>query len=249
MILPCLGRSELDIQAGGPQFVSCENSMGIVSRSEGRSQPASTELKSEVAIVGLLAAHTLTESGVPWRELTRDYDAIRDLIEEVVPGFENYNERIRSVDGFMLPNSARDRRWKTASGYAEFTVHPIPQIQLSADQFLMATIRSHDQYNTTIYGLDDRYRGVYGERRVVMIHPDDIAELGMQEGQVVNLKSHFSDEVRTAERFVLVALEVPRRCVFTYFPEANPLVPLQSVADRSNTPTSKSIVITIHPSA
>ena len=248
VILPCLGRSELDIQAGGPQFVSCENSMGIVSRSEGRSQPASTELKSEVAIVALLAAHTLTDSGVSWRDLTRDYDAIRDLIQEVVPGFENYNERIRSADGFVLPNSARDRRWKTASGYAEFTVHPIPQIQLSSDQFLMATIRSHDQYNTTIYGLDDRYRGVYGERRVVMIHPDDIAALGMQEGQVVNLKSHFSDEVRTAERFVLVALEVPRRCVFTYFPEANPLVPLQSVADRSNTPTSKSVVITIHPS-
>ena len=165
----------------------------------------------------------------------------------MIPGFENYNTRVRDPSGFVLPNGPRDRVWKTGSGRAEFTVHPIPQIDLNDDQYLMATVRSHDQYNTTIYGLDDRYRGIYGERRVVMMNPEDIADAGFTEGQVVDLTSHFEDGERYAPRFVIVRQDVPRRCVFTYFPEANPLVPARSVARLSNTPTSKSVIISMRP--
>jgi len=246
IILPCLGRSEIDQQADGPQFVSCENSMGIVTRSEGRRKPASEHLMSESAIVAQLAHHTLGErSPVDWRGLVENYDRIRTLIEAVIPGFEQYNERVQDPSGFVLPNGPRDRVWKTGSGRAEFTVHSIPQIDLTDDQYLMATVRSHDQYNTTIYGLDDRYRGIYGERRVVMMNPQDIVDAGFKEGQVVDLTSHFDDGERHAPRFVIVKQDVPRRCVFTYFPEANPLVPARSVARLSNTPTSKSVVISM----
>ena len=248
LILPCLGRSEVDQQAEGPQFVSCENSMGIVTRSQGRAAPPSETLMSETAIVAHMADRTLsTGTPVDWLGLAENYDRIRDIIAQVIPGFEDYNDRVRDPDGFVLPNSARDRQWSTDSGRAEFTVHPIPHIALAADQYLMATVRSHDQYNTTIYGLDDRYRGIYGERRVVMMNPDDIVEAGLTEGQVVDLTSHFSDGERHAPRFVVVSQDVPRRCVFTYFPEANPLVPARSVADKSNTPTSKSVVISMRP--
>ena len=250
IILPCLGRSEVDMQQGEPQFVSCENSMGIVTRSEGHRPPASEHLMSEPAIVAHLAHHTLGQrSPVDWLELAHHYDKIREQIEAVIPGFENYNERVRDPSGFVLPNGARERVWKTGSGRAEFTVHPIPHINLLDGQYLMATVRSHDQYNTTIYGLDDRYRGIYGERRVVMMNPQDIVDAGFTEGQVVDLTSHFEDGERHAPRFVVVRQDVPRRCVFTYFPEANPLVPARSVARLSNTPTSKSVVISMRPTA
>ena len=248
IILPCLGRSETDVQTQGPQFVSCENSMGIVTRPEGKRSPASDTLMSEPAIVSGVAHHTLGEkSPVQWRHLTEDYNRIRDLIEAVVPGFDNYNQRILNPSGFVLPNGARKRNWNTKTGKAAFTVHPIPNIPLAAGQYLMATVRSHDQYNTTIYGLDDRYRGIYGERRVIMMNPDDIADAGFTEGQLVDLTSHFEDGERHAPRFIIVRQDVPRRCVFTYFPEANPLVPVGSVARLSNTPTSKSVIISMRP--
>jgi anaerobic selenocysteine-containing dehydrogenase len=148
-----------------------------------------------------------------------------------------------------LPNAAREGRFLTATGRANFTVHSIPQRKLEPDQFLMMTIRSHDQFNTTVYGLDDRYRGIFGERRVVLLNPEDISEAGLAEGQVVDLLSHFEGEQRTARRFIVVPFSIPRRCAATYFPEANVLVPVGSVAERSNTPTSKSVVISIRPSA
>ena len=250
LILPCLGRSETDVQADGPQFVTCENSMSVVTRSQGRAQPASEHLLSEPAIVAGLAAATLgTRYGVDWAGLVADYDRIRDLIEQVIPGFENYNTRVRTPSGFLLPNGVRTREWKTGSGRAEFTVHAIPKIPLGPDQYLMATVRSHDQYNTTIYGNDDRYRGIYGRRRVIMMSPEDIDAGGFVEGQRVDLTSHFDDGERHAPDFVIVRQALPARCVMTYFPEANPLVPARSVALKSNTPVSKSVVISIKPAA
>jgi molybdopterin-dependent oxidoreductase alpha subunit len=249
LILPCLGRTETDVQAGGPQFVSTENSMGVVQASRGTLPPASEHLKSEPAIIAGLARATLAErSTVDWEGLIADYDRIRDCIERVIPGFEDYNRRVRASGGFYLPNLAREREFKTSTGKANFTVHEIPRHQLEPGQYLMMTMRSHDQFNTTIYGLDDRYRGIYQERRVVLLNPEDMLEAGLRQGQVVDLVSHFEGEERTAQHFIVVAYSIPRRCAATYFPETNVLVPVRSVAEKSNTPTSKSIIISIRPS-
>ncbi|MCA1556729.1 MAG: molybdopterin-dependent oxidoreductase, partial [Acidobacteria bacterium] len=249
LILPCLGRTEIDLQTTGEQFVSAENSMGVVQSSRGNLQPASTELLSEVMIVARLAATTLGESnGVNWLELAADYDLIRERISRVIVGFENYNERARHPGGFYLPNLARERQFQTASGKAQFTVHALPRHELAPGQFLMMTIRSHDQFNTTIYGLDDRYRGIRNERRVVLLHPEDIREAGLAEGAVVDLVSHFEGEERIARRFIVVPYSIPRRSAATYFPETNVLVAIGSVAEKSNTPVSKSVLISLRPS-
>jgi molybdopterin-dependent oxidoreductase alpha subunit len=250
LILPCLGRTEVDRQATGEQFVSAENSMGVVQSSRGNLQPASAELLSEVMIVARLAAATLgARSGVNWLELASDYDLIRERISRVVVGFENYNERVRLPGGFYLPNLAREREWKTATGKAQFTVHALPRHALAPGQFLMMTIRSHDQFNTTIYGLDDRYRGIRNERRVVLLNPEDIRDAGLAEGAIVDLISHFEGEQRIAHRFIVVPYHIPRRSAATYFPETNVLVPIRSVADKSNTPASKSVVISLRHAA
>tara|TARA_B100001093_G_C26578764_1_gene906300 strand:- start:221 stop:901 length:681 start_codon:yes stop_codon:yes gene_type:complete len=222
--------------------------MSIVTKSQGRFEPASTELKSEPAIVAELAFATLREKyDLKWHDLVADYDRIRDLIESVIPGFEDYNRRVRVPSGFVLPNGPRSRVWNTDLKKAVFTVHDMPRIELADHQYLMGTVRSHDQYNTTIYGNDDRYRGIYGHRRVVMMAPADIEEAGFVEGQRVDLTSHFNGEERSATDFVVMSQSLPSRCVMTYFPEANKLIPARSVADKSNTPTSKSVVISIHP--
>ena len=249
LILPCLGRTEVDLQAAGPQFVSSENSMGVVQSSRGSLEPASPALLSETMIVARLAAATLGErSKVDWLRLAGDYDLIRSSIERVIPGFEDYNRKVREPGGFYLPNGARERSFKTASGKAQFTVHPLTRHDLKPGQFLMMTMRSHDQFNTTIYGLDDRYRGIHNGRRVVFLNPQDIAEAGLHEGQLVDLTSHFEDEERTAQSFVVVPYSIPRRCAATYFPEANVLVAIGSVAEKSNTPASKSVLISLSPS-
>ncbi|HEY0546944.1 MAG TPA: FdhF/YdeP family oxidoreductase [Pyrinomonadaceae bacterium] len=250
LILPCLGRTEEDTQAAGAQFVSVENSMGVVHPSRGTLKPASEHLLSEPVIVARLARATLGEkSSIDWQGLTADYDRIREHISRVIPGFEDYNRKVRQPGGFYLPNAAREGDFKTKSGRAEFTVHALPHRELQAGHFLMMTMRSHDQYNTTIYGLDDRYRGIHGGRRVVLLNPEDIAEAGFSAGQVVDLTSHFEGQERTAQRFLVVPYSIPRRCAATYFPEANVLVPIGSVAEKSNTPASKSVVISIKPSA
>jgi molybdopterin-dependent oxidoreductase alpha subunit len=250
LILPCLGRTETDVQSAGPQFVSVENSMGVVHPSRGGLEPASPHLLSEPAIVARLAREVLGgRGGVDWEWLIEDYDRVRDLIERTIPGFEDYNRRVRDPGGFYLPNAAREGVFKTATGRAQFTVHELPRHDLAPGQFLMMTVRSHDQFNTTIYGLDDRYRGVLGERRVVFLNPDDVREHGLSAGQVVDLVSHFEGEERVARRFLVVPYQIPRRSAATYFPEANVLVPVRSVADKSNTPASKSVVISIRPSA
>ena len=246
LILPCLGRTEIDKQAGGAQFVTVENSMGVVHPSRGALAPASRHLRSEPAIVAGLARAVLgSGSSVDWPLMSGDYDRIRDQIARVVPGFEDFNARVRRPGGIVLPNGARDRTFRTATGKARFTVHIPPQLDLAPGQLRLMTLRSHDQYNTTIYGLDDRYRGVLGERRVVFVNAEDLADRGLAAGQRVDLVGHFEGETRVAERFLTVAYDVPKGCAAAYFPEANVLVPVGSVAEGSGTPTSKSIVITL----
>jgi len=246
ILLPCLGRSERDEQQSGAQFVTVEDSMSLVHRSQGRLAPASPELKSEPAIVVELARALFGDAGpIPWRDLGDDYDRIRDAIARVVPGFEDFNRRVRDPGGFRLPSGARQREFATPTGKASFSVLPLPRLELADGELVMMTIRSHDQFNTTIYGFDDRYRGISGNRRVVLLHPADIADAGLAAGDRVDLESRFAGETRTLEGFEVVAYEVPRRCAATYYPEANALVPIDSVAEGSNTPTYKSVKITI----
>jgi molybdopterin-dependent oxidoreductase alpha subunit len=250
LILPCLGRTETDVQMSGAQFVTTENSMAVVQASRGFLRPASEDLLSEPAIIARLAGATLgRRSNIDWQEMIADYDRIRDHIAHVVPGFEDYNIRVRRTGGFYLPNAAAQRIFNTPTGRAVFTVHELPTHDLGPDQFLMMTIRSHDQFNTSIYGLDDRYRGIYNGRRVVFLNAEDMSLAGLTEGQTVDLISHFEGERRVARHFVVVPYSIPSRCAATYFPETNVLVPVRSVADKSNTPVSKSVVISIHPSA
>jgi molybdopterin-dependent oxidoreductase alpha subunit len=250
LILPCLGRSEIDRQATGEQFVSTESTMLNVQMSKGILEPASEHLRSEPWIVAQLAKATLgARSSVEWDRMVANYDNVRDVIARVIDGCENYNERIRRPGGFYLQNGPRERVFKTSSGKARFKASVLERTSLAPGRLLLTTIRSHNQFNTTIYGFDDRYRGVSGERRVVFMNVDDIKELGLKAGQVVDLTSHFEDGERYAPRFIVVPYPIPRQCAAAYFPEANPLVPVGSKADRSDTPTSKAIVISVQPRA
>jgi len=246
LILPCLGRSEKDVQASGGQFVSVENSMGVVHKSQGNLKPCSEDLLSEPAIVGRLAQATLKKSSTNWSRLITNYDFIRDKIEATIPGFKNYNQRVRIDGGFYLPNNARENNFKpTHTGKANFSVNSPSDIVLEKNQFMMMTVRTHDQYNTTIYGLNDRYRGVLNERRVIFMNPEDMKSLGLKKLDLVDLTSHFNNQKREAKGFLAVPYSIPAQCTATYFPEANVLVPLKSTAKWSNTPTSKTIIITI----
>ncbi|MEU6750563.1 FdhF/YdeP family oxidoreductase [Spirillospora sp. NPDC046719] len=249
LILPTLGRTERDEQESGPQFVSVEDSMGMVHASRGRLAPASEHLLSEVAIVCRLARATLGASGIAWDAMERDYDVIRDHVSRVVPGFAGYNARVREPGGFTLPHAPRDeRRFPTATGKANLTVNELEVLRVPEGRLLLQTVRSHDQYNTTIYGLDDRYRGVKAGRRVVFVNPEDLAGLGIADGTVVDLVSEWSDGVeRRAPAFRVVAYPTARGCAAAYFPETNVLVPLDSTAEVSNTPTSKSVIVRLVP--
>jgi molybdopterin-dependent oxidoreductase alpha subunit len=248
LILPCLGRTEIDKQADGLQFVTTENSMAVVEQWSGRLEPASEHLLSEPAIVAGVAKATLgSRSTIDWDELIADYDRIRDRIQRVVPNFENYNERAREPGGFYLPNPIRKREFKTSDGKAHFTIHPLSQIKLAPGEFLMMTMRSHDQFNTTIYGLDDRYRGISNGRRVVFLNAEDMRAASLSEGQLVDLIGHHEGVERVARGFRVVPYSIPRQCAATYFPETNVLVPVDYFADKSHTPASKSVVITIRP--
>ena len=245
IILPCLGRTELDVQNNKKQFVTVENSMGVVHQSRGGLKPASEHLLSEPKIVANLAKATLKNSKTNWDALVENYDHIRDAIQNTIPGFENYNERVRKPGGFYLPNGAREGNFKTATGKANFTVNKISDVELAKGEYLMTTVRSHDQFNTTIYGLDDRYRGIYNGRRIVMMHPDDMTAANLKEGDFVDLSSHYDGVDRFAPKFYVVAYDIPRKCLGTYFPEANPLVPFDKYAKRSETPISKSVVVRV----
>jgi molybdopterin-dependent oxidoreductase alpha subunit len=311
LILPCLGRTERDEQDSGEQFVTVEDSMSCVHSSRGRLDPASPELRSEVAIICGLAEAVLAGEGLPeppgvqsveglpesppgaltrdaagsararrrecgqcavgvqsaaslpWRAWQGDYRLIRALIEQHVPGFAGFEERVSTPGGFTLPHPPRDeRRFATPDGRAQFTVSPLASIEVPEGRLLLQTIRSHDQYNTTIYGLDDRYRGIRQGRRVVFAHPDDLAALGIADASYVDLISEWPEErlresagvqsagvERVAHQFRVVAYPTARGCAATYFPEANVLVPLDATAKESNTPTSKQIVVRLRPCA
>jgi molybdopterin-dependent oxidoreductase alpha subunit len=244
LILPTLGRTEED----GGRFVSVEDSMGMVHASRGRLAPASERLLPEVAIVSRLARAVLGD-GLGWAEMERDYDVIRDHVSRVVPGFADFNVRIRRPGGFTLPHAPRDKReFPTASGKANLTVNELRVLRVPEGRLLLQTVRSHDQYNTTIYGMDDRYRGIKAGRRVVFVHPDDLTGLGLRDAAMVDLVSEWADGVeRRAPGFRIVAYPTARGCAAAYFPETNVLVPLDSTADVSNTPTSKSVVVRLEP--
>jgi molybdopterin-dependent oxidoreductase alpha subunit len=242
LILPCLARSEAD-PAG---FVTVEDSMSMVHASQGNLNPASEHLRSEPAIIGAIG-EALLPGRAPWLELAGNYDLIRDKISQVVLGFGSFNERVREPDGFQLPNTARDGSFANVGGRARFTVSPLPDLAMPPGRLRMMTMRSHDQYNTTIYGLDDRYRGVRGERRVIFMNSTDMAERHLAERQLVDIISEWHDGERRVDAFIVIPYDLPRGNCATYFPEANPLVPLDSIADRSNTPTSKSVIVRVEP--
>ncbi len=265
LILPCLGRTEIDCAAGSEsskahgrvarstqRFVTVEDSMGKVHASKGVLEPASEHLRSEVEIVcGLARAVLGARSSVAWEAMSSDYDLIRDHISRVVPGCERYNERVREKGGFYVPNGPRDGVFTTPSGKAKFVVHPIPRWNLAPDELMLMTIRTHDQFNTTVYGEDDRYRGITGGRRVIFMNRDDLAQRGLKSGDRVDITSWFPGsegqprESRVARAFMVVEYEIPFKCAAGYFPEMNVLVPIGSVAAGSNQPASKSMVVTV----
>ncbi|MFK0382633.1 FdhF/YdeP family oxidoreductase [Agrobacterium sp. NPDC090273] len=252
-ILPCLGRTEIDRNSKGrAQIVTVEDSMSMVHGSGGINPAASEDLRSEVAIVAGIAAATLGNARVDWQAMADDYDLIRDMIERVIPGFDNFNERVRVPRGFHLRNAAAEREWNTPAGKATFYTGELPektehQQALGNDNlFVLQTFRSHDQYNTTIYGMDDRYRGVYGERHVIFMNPKDMEALGAHSRQRVDVIGQYTDgRERIAENFRLVPYNIPRGSIGGYYPELNVLVPLSSYGDGSFTPTSKSVLVTI----
>lgn len=254
-VLPCLGRTEIDRNSRGiPQIVSVEDSMSMVHGSGGINPPAAPALRSEVAIIAGIAAATVGSDKIDWSALADDYDLIRDHMAAVIPGFDDYNARLRKPRGFYLRNAAREREWNTPSGKAEFFTGPLPdqtefqRARAGRGRFVLQTFRSHDQYNTTVYGMDDRYRGVYGERRVIFINPKDLTELGCEAGDAVDIVGEHDDAIsRIADGFRCVPYDIPRGCIAGYYPELNILVPLASAGELSDTPTSKSVIVSLRP--
>ncbi|WP_338778129.1 FdhF/YdeP family oxidoreductase [Streptomyces sp. DG1A-41] len=251
LILPTLGRSDRDVQAGGEQFVTVEDSMSMVHASRGRLAPASDGLLSEVAIISRLARRTLGDSpAIPWEEFEADYGTVRDRISRVVPGFEDFNERVSRPGGFLLPNPVNDLTFRTSTGKAVFTCNDFEMLRPPAGHLVLQSLRSHDQWNTIPYAMDDRYRGIHNGRRVVMVNPEDMASLGLADLQTVDLVSVWHDGTeRRAEGFRVVPYPTSRGSAAAYYPETNVLVPLDSVADISNCPTSKGIVVRLEPAA
>ena len=246
LILPCLGRSDKDIKGGENRFISCENSMGVIQSSKGVLDPVSDQLLSEPEIVCRLAKATLGKrSRINWQFYAENYDVIRADIERTIPGFDNYNEKVRKPGGFYLPNCNRDGNFETPSSKAHFNLANVAVPELTDDELVMMTIRSHDQFNTTIYSLNDRYRGIYNERRVILMNEKDISARKLANGDLVDLFNYHDDTIREANKFIVVAYPIPEGCCATYFPETNVLVPVNSVADKSNTPTSKNVVIKV----
>ena len=245
LILPCLGRTELDIQHSGKQFVTVENSMGIVHTSKGNLKPVSKYLRSEPWIVASIANASLDDTR-DWMDLVNNYDNIRSLMSKALSGFEDYNDRVRNPHGFALPNPPRDTRsFSTPDKRAHFIAHDLPDVSVPDGKYVMMTIRSHDQYNTTIYDLHDRYRGIHGNRRVILMNATDMVERGWKTRRIVDIVSHFNGEERRSDGWQVIAYDIPKGNIATYFPEANVLVPLHSTADKSNTPTSKWIICSL----
>lgn len=258
LILPCLGRTEIDTQASGEQFITVEDSMSMVHSSRGKNQPASAQLRSETAIIAGLAHVTLGNESIDWLNLASDYNLIRNEIGMVIPGFEDFNDKIKNPRGFYLPNTAAERKWKTKSGKAEFSDAALPaslshekNSGLPENTLTLQTLRSHDQYNTTIYGMDDRYRGVLGERKVLFMNPKDMGAQGLKDDDLVTITTISGKEdsekgiTRQVRDFKIVGYQIPTGCIAAYYPETNPLVPLDSIAEGCGTPTYKSIPVTL----
>ena len=244
LILPCCGHTDLDMMNGEAQFITCENSMGVVQMSKGSLKPISDQLLGEPLIVAKMAKATLgSRSKVNWDLYMQHYDYIRNDIELTIPGFQDYNKRARMLGGFYLPNGPREGKFTTLNGKANFSTSELTIPKLEPDELMMQTVRSHDQFNTTIYGLDDRYRGVYNERRVIFMNEKDIARLGFKGGDIVDLYNYHGGVERVAHKFIIIPFSIPEQCTATYFPETNVLVPIDSTADKSNTPTSKMIIL------
>ena len=248
LILPTLGRSELDQQQGQTQYITVENSMGKVQPSKGKLTPISDQLLSEPVIIARLGEACFgAKDHIPWQQYERDYGAIRSDLSKVVSGFADYNERTANGKEFYLPNNARVGDFsKLPGGRAQFTVCDLPNHGLQDGEFLLTTIRSHDQFNTTIYGLDDRYRGIYGERRIVMINPDDMERLGLKAQDKIRLESTYDGVVRQVENFLAVPYDIPEGNLASYFPETNPLIPIHEYARDSQTPISKSVRVRVY---
>ncbi|HEY4153096.1 MAG TPA: FdhF/YdeP family oxidoreductase [Pseudolysinimonas sp.] len=252
IILPTLGRTEIDLQSSGAQFVSVEDTVCAVHASHGGVPPVAPDLLSEIAIVSRLAAETLGDKAqIDWAAFENDYNVIRDHISRVVPGFESYNEDVRREGGFVLPNGPRDSRtFPTATGKAMITVNELEHIDRPAGRLILQTVRAHDQFNTTIYSLNDRYRGIKQGRDVIFVNPDDLVELGLADGQRVDIISEWKDEQdRVLPNYRIVSYDTARGCAAAYFPEANVLVPLASTAIGSNTPASKAVIVRLEPVA
>jgi len=249
LILPCLARSDRDYTGGREQFVSCENSMGVVQSSKGILHPVSNHLLSEPAIVCRLAKATIKHTKVDWNAYEQNYDAIRDDLERTIPGFDQYNKRVREPGGFYLPNAPRAGKFNTSDGKARFNIATPAFTELQPGELMMMTIRSHDQFNTTIYGLNDRYRGVFNERRVIFLNMDDIEQQNLKPNDIVDLYNDYGSVRRIAHRFIVVPYPIPAGCAATYFPETNVLIPIDNVAKKSNTPVSKLVLIRLKKSA
>jgi anaerobic selenocysteine-containing dehydrogenase len=251
LLLPTFTHVDIDMQKSGHQMTSCENSMGVVSQNKGILVPLAGDQLSEVAIISGMAIATLGEKTniADWVAMTENYDVIRDHISRVIPGFEKFNEQLRKPGGFYLPNGPRERKFTTENGKANFSTTKLEKHELEPDQLVLMTVRSHDQFNTTIYEYNDRYRGIHGERRVLFMNPADMADRGIKAKDLIDITSHYKGEQRRVEKFVAVPYDIPKGNVSAYFPEANPLVPIGSVAKISNTPTSKYVVVTVVPTA
>lgn len=245
LILPSMGRTDKFEVNGKPMLLSVENSMGVVHSTEGKLTPPSEFVRSEPVIVAEIAKAALDQDKVDWDYLVEDYSRIRDLIEKTIDGFENYNERLKQPLGFELPNGARVGQFNTHNKKANFTINKVNEAELNDGEFMMMTTRSHDQFNTTVYGLDDRYRGVLNGRMVVFMNRDEVKELGLSQGQRVSLYNEYDGIRRQVDGFAVVPYDIPRRCLATYFPEANPLVPINLTARGSHTPSSKSVKVSV----
>lgn len=254
LILPCLGRTDVDLQAAGPQSITVEDSFSMVHASAGVIKSDIGEMRSEPAIIAGIAEATLGKQPIDWSWVIEDYDRIRDLIAKTIPGFSDMNNKIKQPGGFYLGNSAADNNWQTASKKAQFMTHQLPTHLLPANLrtlsknpvFVLQTMRSHDQYNTTIYGFDDRYRGVFGERKVIFVNHNDIAALGFENGQLVDVEALWADGIeRKVYGFKLVAYDIPEGNIAAYFPETNPLVSINGKGDLSDTPISKAIPVVL----
>lgn len=248
LILPCLGRSDRDDGDSGDQYITCENSMGIVQKSQGSLDPISKNLFSEIGIIAGLGEALIGDTPtIRWGWLARDYDRIRDLIAKILPDFYHFNDRSREEGGFHLPNHAAERIWDTPEKKAVFSSDVVHTMKVPEDRFILQTFRSHDQYNTTVYGMDDRYRGIGHARRIVFLNPEDMKVRGITPTQKIHLTSHWKGQQITAENFQAIPYDIPPGHAAAYFPEANVLVPVDSTAEISNTPTSKGIEISILP--